>query len=134
MECFIGIMTIILDIAISILYNKDNKGVIILNRDKLLEKAKKENLWKDERERSLDSEASRLAGVCSMLLLIVLIIYNWCTGEAKDSLMGILFVYMGIDYFFKTNKKGKIFRIASIFMIIAGLIYFVDPLIRGIFL
>ncbi|MBU5483484.1 hypothetical protein KQI86_04025 [Clostridium sp. MSJ-11] len=105
-----------------------------MNRDKLLEKAKKENLWKDERERSLDSEASRLAGVCSMLLLIVLIIYNWCTGEAKDSLMGILFVYMGIDYFFKTNKKGKIFRIASIFMIIAGLIYFVDPLIRGIFL
>lgn len=134
MECFIGIMTIILDIIISILYNKDNKGVVTLNRDKLLEKAKKENLWKDERERSLDSEASRLAGVCSMLLLIVLIIYNWYTGEAKDSLMGILFVYMGIYYFFKTNKKEKILRIASIFMIVAGLIYFIDPLIRGIFL
>lgn len=118
---------------IRILYNENNKGVITVNRDKLLEKAKKENLWKDERERTLDSEASRLAGIFSMLLLIMLIIYNWCIGAPKDSLMGILFVYMGTYNFLKVSKKHKILRFASAFMIIAGLIYFIDPVIRGVF-
>lgn len=110
------------------------KGVIILDKDKLLKKSKIENLLGDERDKSINLKASSIAGSCSMILLILLIIYNWCTGSPKDSLIGILFSYIGIYYFFNTGKEHKILKAGSILMIIGGLIYFVDPLVRRIFL
>nr|WP_269205772.1 DUF6442 family protein [Clostridium botulinum] len=106
--------------------------VITLNRDKLLKKAKRENLWKDEREKLINIRASSIAGTYSMILLIVLIIYNWCTGAPKDSLIGILYIHMGVYNFFNISKEQKILRIASIVMVIAGFIYFIDPLVRRI--
>ncbi|WP_027622905.1 DUF6442 family protein [Clostridium lundense] len=105
-----------------------------MNKDKLLKKSKPETLCKDERDTLLNSRASSVAGICSMILLIVHIVYNWFTGAPKDSLIGILFIYMGIYYFLNTSKEQKILRIISIFMIIAGFIFFIDPLVKRIFL
>lgn len=115
-----------------ILYTKNNMEAIELNREKLLKKAKRENLWKDEREKLINIKASSIAGTCSMILLIVLIIYNWCTGSPKDSLIGILYIYIGVYNFFNISKEHKILRIVSILMVISGFIYFIDPLIRRI--
>ncbi|WMJ81750.1 DUF6442 family protein [Clostridium sp. MB40-C1] len=105
-----------------------------MKKEEILEKSKRENLWQDERNKQIEIKSHNYAALIGNVILLVVIFWKQVHKMPYDDLMGILGIQFAVSilYKYKNKSENKLYLIAGIMMLFAGIVYLVDFFINGV--
>ncbi|MCY6959861.1 DUF6442 family protein [Clostridium brassicae] len=105
-----------------------------MKKEEILEKSKRENLWQDERNKLISIKSQNYALLIGNAILLVVILWKQIHKMPHGELMGIFGVQFAVSilYKYKNKPESKLYLIAGIMMLIAGIIYLIDFFINGV--
>lgn len=108
-------------------------GGIFMNREQILEKAKKENYLGDEREREISLKSNAFSLLGFIIVGVMIIAVRFSRGESVADIEALLLCTVGSGYLYNGIKlKQKLYIFSGSVFLLAAMYYFYAFYMRGI--
>ncbi|MBU3171701.1 DUF6442 family protein [Clostridium estertheticum] len=105
-----------------------------MNKEEILAKSKRENLWEDERTKQVKNKAENYAESIGTLILVLVTLWKMYHKMPYNDLMSIIGIEIAIAslYKYKNKTENKLYLVTGVMMLFASIIFLLDFFINGV--
>ncbi|MBU3161374.1 hypothetical protein KPL37_16825 [Clostridium frigoris] len=105
-----------------------------MNKEEILEKSKRENLWEDERTKQVTIKSENYAASIGTIILALVTLWKVFHKMPHNDLMAIIGIQIAIAsiYKYKNKTENKLYLVIGIMMLFASIIFLLDFFINGV--
>ncbi|MBU3075425.1 DUF6442 family protein [Clostridium estertheticum] len=105
-----------------------------MNKEEILAKSKRENLWEDERTKQVKNKAENYAESIGTLILVLVTLWKMYHKMPYNDLMAIIGIEIAIAslYKYKNKTENKLYLVTGVMMLFASIIFLLDFFINGV--
>ncbi|MBU3217249.1 DUF6442 family protein (plasmid) [Clostridium estertheticum] len=105
-----------------------------MNKEEILEKSKRENLWEDERTKQVKNKAENYAESIGTFILLFVTLWKMYHKMPHNDLMAIIGIEIAIAslYKYKNKTEKKLYLVTGVMMLFASIIFLLDFFINGV--
>lgn len=106
---------------------------LTMNREEILSKSKKENIYGDEREKTIRRNRDAFSGWGVVILGIVIMMIKTVQGQSAADIISLLFCMSGMAFAYEGGKlRNKVEIVAGIVLLLCA-VYFFYRFCAGLF-
>ncbi|MCB2362088.1 DUF6442 family protein [Clostridium estertheticum] len=105
-----------------------------MNKEEILAKSKRENLWEDERTKQVTIKSENYAASIGTFILVLVTLWKMYHKMPYSDLISIIWIQIAITslYKYKNKTENKLYLVAGIIMLFASIIFLLDFFINGV--
>ncbi|MBX4271508.1 DUF6442 family protein [Clostridium estertheticum] len=105
-----------------------------MNKEEILAKSKRENLWEDERTKQVTIKSENYAASIGTLILVFVTLWKMYHKMPYNDLMAITGIQIAIAslYKYKNKTENRLYLFTGVMMLFASIIFLLDFFINGV--